>query len=187
MKAGIGILADHAAQNFTRKIVFALAQEHPIDLLASIHQAHISLKQPFTFESMKRLEAYFDSFAESVVPFRIELDKIYYTQWGEYSILGLNVKETPILRGLHDRLNQELTAVVLDPTAPHDGEDYRFHMTIEMGVPVGGDPYRAYFDRLTDKRVDLSFLAEEIALFCSTDEDNLSYFNYKVLPLAGEE
>ena len=56
MKAAIALLTDYRIQNFVRKIVFDLNRKYNIDFLASLLPAHISLKQPFYFESMEKLE-----------------------------------------------------------------------------------------------------------------------------------
>lgn len=186
MKAAIVLLADHTTQNFARKIVLALDQKYQIDFFGSLLPAHISLKQPFAFESMQKLENYFDALAASVSPFMIELDEIYYTGWNGYGILGMNVKETATLRELHNRLNCELGELFRDTSAPHDGDEYHFHMTIELGKTEQANPYQAYFDGLADKQVNLAFLATEMALFYYTGQDHLSFFNYKVLPLTGK-
>ena len=75
MKAAIALLANYQAQNFARRIVFELEQTHQIDFLASLLPAHISLKQPFSFEDMGRLEGFFDSLAARIAPFQIEFHR----------------------------------------------------------------------------------------------------------------
>jgi 2'-5' RNA ligase len=135
---------------------------------------------------MERLESYFDSLAAQIIPFQIELDGIYYTEWGGHGILGVNVKETTTLRRLHNQLNRELSQLFENTSAPHDGDEYHFHMTIELGEVGKVNPYRSYFDSLTNKEVHLAFLAKEIALFSYTGEDHRSFMNYKVLPLTGK-
>lgn len=183
MKAAIVLLADYQAQNFVRSIVFDLEQEYQIDFLASLLPAHISLKQPFSFENMDTLEVYFDSLAAQISSFQIELDEIYYTGWDEYGILGINVVETKPLRRLHNQLNRELSTLFLDTSAPHDGDRYHFHMTIELGKVEKWNPYQAYFEQLEDKKVNMAFQTEEIALFYYTGEEHRSFICYKVLPL----
>jgi 2'-5' RNA ligase len=185
MKAAIALLADFQAHNFVRRIVYELQQKSHMDFMASLLPAHISLKQPFSFESMERLESYFDSLAAQTAPFRVELDEIYYTEWDGYGILGLNVIETATLRGLHNQLNRELDQLFLDTSAPHDGEGYHFHMTIELGKIENQNLYQNYFEQLAGKKVNLKFLANEIALFYYTGGDQLSYICYKILPLTG--
>lgn len=73
MKAAIALLADCQVQNYVRRMVFELEQAIQIKLLASLLPAHISLKQPFSFENMDRLESYFDALAAQIAPFQIAL------------------------------------------------------------------------------------------------------------------
>lgn len=62
MKAAIAMLSDYPIQNVARCIVYEIHRDTGIHFLGSLLPAHISLKQPFTFESMDKLEARFDSF-----------------------------------------------------------------------------------------------------------------------------
>ncbi len=133
MKAAIALLSDFHVQNVARRMVYEIQQHGGIKFFGSLLPAHVSLKQPFTFEDMDLLEDWFESFSREAAPFRIDLERVYYAEWDSYAIVGLEVLETPILRSLHNRINQELQSVVLDPSAPHDGDDYRFHLTVELG------------------------------------------------------
>lgn len=188
MKAAIALLTDYRIQNFVRKIVFNLNRKYNIDFFASLLPAHISLKQPFYFESIEKLENYFDLLAGSIKPFKIELDKIYYTEWKEYGILGINVKETKTLRNLHNRINRELSELFENTSAPHDGDNYNFHLTIELGKIEGENVYKNYFDKLEEKKVNLCYTVKDIALFYYPDRSLriASFMNYKVLPLGIE-
>lgn len=75
MKAAIALLADYRVQNFARRVVFDLERRHGIGFLGSLLPAHVSLKQPFEFEDMGKLEAYFDALAASIQPFEIAFDR----------------------------------------------------------------------------------------------------------------
>ena len=187
MKAAIALLADYPVQNIARRMVYEIVQRSRIEFLGSLLPAHVSLKQPFTFERMDRLEEWFNSFAERVEPFRIELDRIYYDEWDDYAIVGMEVHETQTLRNLHDQINNELKDVVLDPSAPHDGDEYRFHLTIELGKVGSTNPFKQFYESLLEKRLDLSFMAENLALFFYADGPigAGSFICHKVLPLTG--
>ena len=165
IKAAIALLSNYHVQNVARKMVYDTSQRAGIEFFGSLLPAHVSLKQPFTFESMDVLEDWFSSFSERVAPFRIELERVYYNEWGDYAIIGFEVYETPTLRALHEQINRELQDVVLDPSAPHDGDEYRFHPTIELGQVGGSNPFKQVYDSLPEKNVDLSFMAESVALF----------------------
>lgn len=188
MKAAIALLADFPTQNIARRMVYEITRRAPIRFLGSLLPAHVSLKQPFTFEDMNALENWFSRFSGSIQPFRIELDRVYYAEWAEFAIVGLHVRETPELRKLHNRINQELKEVVNDPSAAHDGADYEFHLTTELGPTGSGNPYREFYEALPEKQLDLSFLAEYLALFFYQEPVEAGSFNcYKVLPLGAAQ
>jgi 2'-5' RNA ligase len=185
VKAAIALLSDYQIQNIARRMVYGINQIAQIKFLGSLLPAHVSLKQPFTFESMGKLETWFESISHSISPFPIELDHVYYKQWDDAGIVGFHVVETPTLRGLHNQINAELKDVVLDTTAPYDGEEYRFHLTVELGRVGEANPYQQFYESLSEKQVNLSFQAETIALFYYPYEpiDAGSFICYKVLPL----
>lgn len=187
MRAALALLASREIQNTVRKIVFDFDRQYNLPFMVSLLPAHVSLKQPFGFEEMTSLENYFDSLAASIPPFDILLDRFYYFSGNGYGLLGLNVIETPLLRGLHDRLNRELVQVVTDPQADFDGEGYRFHLSITGGQVEGQDAYRAYYEALPVKKVDLSFTARELALFYYADRQPGpgSFTVYKIQALDG--
>jgi 2'-5' RNA ligase len=186
MKAAIALLADYPVQNYVRRMVYDISQLGEIELLGSLLPAHVSLKQPFAFEAMDRLEGWFEGFCRRAAPLSIELDHVYYhEEGGAHAIVGLNVVETSALRALHNQINQELVHVVQELTAPHDGDEYRFHLTIELGEIGRINPYKQFYDSLPEKRVNLSFMAEYMALFYYTNSPigSGSFNCYKVLKL----
>lgn len=169
-------------------MVFAISQQAAnFEFFGSLLPAHVSLKQPFVFEKMSKLEAWFDSFAARISPLEISLDAVYYAEWEKTAIVGLHVIETPALRSLHHQINRELTAVVADPAAPHDGDEYRFHLTVELGSIEQANPFRVFYDGLADKTVDLTFHASNLALFFYADGPirSGSFILYRVRPLGG--
>lgn len=188
MKAAIALLSDFHVQNVARRMVYEINQHAGIQFFGSLLPAHVSLKQPFTFEDMDRLEEWLESFSQEVAPFWIDLERVYYDEWDKYAIIGFEVLETPILRSLHNRINEELVSLVRDPSAPHDGDDYRFHLTVELSKVGMANPFKQFYDSLPEKQVDLSFTAEHIVLFFYADGpiEAGSFICHKVLPLAGK-
>lgn len=184
MKAAIALLANRETQNYVRRIVFDLNRKYGIRFLASLLPAHVSLKQPFSFNGMAKLEKYFDKLAEYIEPFVVELDRIYHTQWSGYGILELNVRETDALRVLHNRINTDLGNMFESTSAPHDGDRYHFHLTIELCSIDAEDVCKRYYEELGNKRVNLKFTAREIALFYYDGDPGAgSFMTYKILEL----
>jgi 2'-5' RNA ligase len=187
MKAAIALLSDYAVQNVARQMLYGIQKYGDVQFLASLLPSHVSLKQPFTFENMDVLENWFDSLSKRVAPFRIDLDHIYYGSWDDVAIVGFSVQETPNLRALHNQINNELKDLVGDSSAPHDGDEYRFHLTIELGKVDNTNPFQQFYESLSEKKFALSFIAEQVALFFYADGDIEpgSFMCYKVLPLTG--
>jgi hypothetical protein len=67
MKAAIALLSDFPIQNIARKMTYAIHQRAPIQFFGSLLPAHVSLKQPFSFESIDALETWFDSFSHQIL------------------------------------------------------------------------------------------------------------------------
>jgi 2'-5' RNA ligase len=185
MKTAIVLLSDFHVQNVARRMAYDINRNAQIKFLGSLLPAHVSLKQPFTFEDMDLLEEWFESFSREVAPFPIDLERVYYDEWDRYAIIGFEVLETPILRALHNRINEQLKDLVRDASAPHDGDDYRFHLTIELGDVGKANPFKQFYNALPEKQVDLSFMAEHIALFFYADGpiEAGSFICHKILPL----
>lgn len=188
MKAAIALLSDFHVQNVARKMVYDIYQHTGIKFFGSLLPAHVSLKQPFTFEDMDLLEELFESISREITPFQIDLERVYYAEWEQHAIVGFEVLETPALRSLHNRINRELPGLVRDPSAPHDGDEYRFHLTVELGKVGETNPFKQFYDSVPEKQVDLSFMAKHIALFFYVEGpiETGSFICYKVLPLTGK-
>ena len=188
MKAAVALLSDFHVQNVARRMVYEILQHGRTKFLGSLLPAHVSLKQPFTFEDMDLLEEWFESFSREITPFRIDLERVYYGEWEQHAIVGFEVLEIPVLRSLHNQINRELPGLVRDPSAPHDGDEYRFHLTVELGKVGETNPFKQFYDSLPEKQVDLSFMAKHIALFFYAEVpiETGSFICYKVLPLTGK-
>ncbi len=185
MKAAIVLLANAVVQNTIRRMVFELNTRYQTEFFAALLPAHISLKQPFIFEDMDVLERYFDGLAGRIAPFEIALDRVYYQEWSGSAILGLDVVETPRLRELHNRVNAELSGLFADTRADHDGSGYHFHMTIELGAVDPQNGFKAYFDALPEKQVNIRYTVSELGLFYYAGDVIRpgSFIHYRTQPL----
>ncbi len=182
MKAVIVLLANERVQQLVHDIAGQLEQEHAFPLVSALLPAHLSLKQGFEYEHLARLEEYCAFLASEVRPVRISLDRFYL--WSDspvYGVLGLNAVETGTLRGLHNRLNNELGGVVRDPSAPYDGDDYHFHITIEIARDAASlKSLKKVYESLPKGGLDLGFIASELGLFVNREEDLLEVKAFKL-------
>jgi 2'-5' RNA ligase len=190
MKATFVLLVDHNVHNFIRKLAVDIHSKYQIGFLASLLPPHVSLKQPFEVSSLAKLEAYFGQLAEIIEPFEITLTRLDLSIASfdnhELGILWLDVLETQTLRDLHNRINRELAEVFEHTEAAHDGAEYHFHATIELGGQPA-DVYRQIYAEYKDTEVNLKFIASKIAMFYYDDARAKpgSFITYKVLPVGG--
>lgn len=190
MKAAVALLSSREVHNRVRKLAWEIQQEHRTGIDVCRLPPHVSLKQPFNVADLEGLGAYIAGLAGNLAPVRIELahlDLIEAEVDGLASgILWLEVVETPTLRQLHERLNQELTARFGDVSALHDGAEYHFHMTVALGgqpVEVYREIFRAYAGRLAN----LEFTARELGLFVYDERwmANAGYMTYQTEEMKG--
>ena len=103
-------------------------------------------------------------------------------------MLGIDLRETPALRELHNRLNRELPPIFGDVRADFDGDEYHFHMTVAMGG-ASAETYKAIFAACTEVVLPGAFIARELGLFTGyqTNEGGWQYMLHTVLPLGPEK
>lgn len=191
MRATFALLADSEIHNLVRKLAWDAHAHYRTGAMVARLPPHVSLKQPFHVEDLAGLEAYMDGFARSIAPLRVHLTEIQLHplvfEGTAYGLLWIDVQETPDLRRLHDRLNQELSQRFANTQADHDGAAYHFHMTVAMGgQPI--EVYRTLYSALPDHRINRQFTARELAMFVYDDYTGPpgEFMTYKILPLAGQ-
>ena len=189
MKATFALLTDIEVYNFVRKLAWDVHRKYGISLEVTRLPPHISLKQPFSLADLDLLERYMGELAQSIQPFEIRLPRLQVVktsiEGSETGILWLDVQETGQLRGLHLRLNRELSERFEDTQAAFDGQDYHFHMT----VAIGGQPWVVYqrmYEEISATEVNLSFVTRQLALFVYDDTASLAggFMTYKISPLS---
>ena len=188
MKATFALRADNQIHNLVRKLSWDIHQKYRTGIDVCRLPPHISLKQTFDISDLDALSDYMTELAQSIKPFRARLtylELIDATIDGlESGILWLNAEETDFLRGLHNRLNEELTARFGNVPAEYDGADYHFHMS----VAIGGQPiatYRMILDEFKDRLENLQYTVRELVMFVYDERSdvNAGYMTYKILPL----
>jgi len=188
MKATFAFLADNHIHNQVRKLSWDIHQKYRTGIDVCRLPPHISLKQTFDISDLDALSEYMTELAQSVDTFQARLthlELIDATIDGLASgILWLNVEETELLRGLHNRLNEELTARFGNVPAEYDGADYHFH----MAVAIGGQPIETYhkiLDEFRDRLVNLQCTVRDLVMFVYDERSdvNAGYMTYMILPL----
>ena len=188
MKAAFALLADAEIHNLVRKLSWGIHRKYRTGIDICRLPPHISLKQPFDISDLNPLEEYMTDLANSMPPFEVHLiglELIDATIDGlETAIIWLDVRETDILRHLHDRINADLTSRFGNVSAAFDGPDYHFHMT----VAIGGQPietYKKIYSEFAGHLKDLQYTVRELGMFVYDDKEeiNAGYIMYKLLPI----
>ncbi len=188
MRAAFALLANLEAYNLVRRLAWRMHTRYHTGTRHCRLPPHISLKQPFKVGDLAALEAYMDELARSIDPFEVCLTRLQVVPITsgaeEYGLLIFDVQETPTLRSLHDRLNDELTQRFGDTRAAFDGAEYRFHMT----VMIGGQPveeYRKFLSGVENPVVNLRYTVRELAMFTYDEPPGPDgdYLCYRVLPI----
>lgn len=188
MRAVFAVLANVEGYNYVRKLAWKIHQKYQTDISVSRLPPHISLKQPFEVSDFIALENYMSELAGSISPFDVNLTELQLIpidiDGNETGILWIDIQETNYLRQLHDRINLELEQRFNNTQAFVDGASYHFHMS----VAIGGQPievYRKLFDEIPDRRVNLKYTVNELAMFVYDEPIALdsNYMTYKILPI----
>ena len=189
MKATFALLADNRIHNLVRKLSWDIHRKYRTGIDVCRLPPHISLKQPFDVSDLDSLTKYMAEYSASITPFEAKLTHLELIEAAigeiESGILMLNVLETETLRGLHNRLNQELTARFGNVPAAFDGPDYHFHMTAAIGgVPV--ETYQMIEKEFSDRLVNLQYTVQELVMFVydEREEVNAGYMTYMNSPLS---
>jgi 2'-5' RNA ligase len=192
MKAGLVLLIDDTMHNMLRRVAYELHRDYRLGFHGALIPPHISLKQPFQIADLDALEAFFDEFTAGITPFEVMLDGVEVLPasgpTGDTGLVWVAVRESPVLRGLHDRLNVELAARFTNTAADFDGPSYRFHITIA----TGGQPpevYQRIASELQPPRLPHRTTIRKM-LLCYIDDDSFApgtYITYKTLTLGSVE
>lgn len=188
MKATFAFLADNQIHNLVRKLSWDIHQKYRTGIDVCRLPPHISLKQTFDISVLDSLSEYMAELAQSIEPFQAQLTNLELVEATiddlKSGTLWLDVEETDFLRGLHNRLNEELTARFGNVPAEYDGDTYHFHMS----VAIGGQPietYRMILDEFKDHLVNLQCMVRDLVMFVYDERTaiNAGYMTYMILPL----
>ncbi|HJS17567.1 MAG TPA: 2'-5' RNA ligase family protein [Anaerolineales bacterium] len=188
MKATFAFLSDSNIHNLVRKLSWDIHQKYRTGVDVCRLPPHISIKQPFEISDLLLLEKYMTEIAGGIEPFEVKLKKLELipaTIDGlDTGILWLDVEESELLRQTHNRVNQELALRIGNVSAPFDGVDYHFHMTIAIGgQPI--DVYRKIWNEFSEQLVNLIYTVREMCMFVYDDMEavNAGYMTCMIMPL----
>jgi 2'-5' RNA ligase len=168
MKATFALLANSDVHNFIRKLSWDIHQKYRTGTRHAALPPHVSLKKPFRVADLPALEKYMDELAGSLQPFEVTLTELQavptFFDGVEYGILWAAIEETETLRGLHYRLNKELSQRFRETSADFDGNEFRFHMSVMMCGHLM-EICRKYQDEIQNQKINLRYTAQELAMF----------------------
>ncbi|MBD2843581.1 2'-5' RNA ligase family protein [Paenibacillus sp. IB182496] len=181
------LLLDHDIHNRIRKMVHQLISTHQVGIETALLPQHVSLKQSFFVPQMEEVEQYFDHFAARIRSFSITfhaVDLIHQKRGDtDTQVLWLDIQEDRELRGLHNRLNQDLSRGLQIPNSGFDGDGYHFHSTLAYGSGRY-EEFQAMKNELNSSFIEMSCEIKEIAMFYSMDALLPGRFiTHKILPL----
>jgi 2'-5' RNA ligase len=183
VRATFALLTNRDIENAVNRLAWQINLRWHTGVTPRCLAPHISLKQPFEIgHDLAALERYMAAFTSDVPPVPIDLTGFYAWE----TVFGLDVKETPVLRALHYRLNRELPTLFGDVNALHDGEEYHFHLTIATGG-ASAEKYRSIYSENSVPAFTATFTAHELALFVYNERESgeSEYMTHTVLPLTG--
>jgi 2'-5' RNA ligase len=183
MKAGFALLTDRTVENVVSRLAWDIHMRWQTGVMARALPPHVSLKQPCEIgDRLAEFTAYMAAFAASIPPLPIELGQLYVWE----NVVGIEVRETPALRELHNRLNRELPPIFGDVRADFDGDAYRFHITVAAGG-ASAETYRAIHAACADVTLPASFTAHELGLGVGYERapEVWQFMLHTVLPLTG--
>lgn len=188
MKGTIVLLAENEAENYGRKLMYEAHKAGNLGFEMARLPQHVSLKQPFFIPSLQQFEKFFDCFAKTVKPIKIQFNELNVfpsnvLEGKPSGCMSISVGKSNELVSLQKELSQKLEKEFGPCPAEHD-DDYNFHMTIAIGGAEYSCYEKAYLDlcKLDFKR---EFLFEKLGLLYY-DDDNIkpgTYFCYKISEL----
>ena len=184
MKACFALLVDNKIHNYSRKLAFNFDIKYNTGFISARLPQHITLGPVFEVKNIEEVEEYFDYVAENLKPFEILVTEIDLKTFGGeegFGVIWMDIKESKELRELHNTIYKYITEHSWDTD---NNDKYHFHSTIALGEQPAR-VYKEIFKCISDKKINHNYIINEIALFCTTDNENKmgTYITYKILNL----
>ena len=190
MKATFAVLVSNDICNAVRSLVWEIHQKYGTTMKASHLPPHISVRPPVDVPDIADFETYMDELVRGLRPFPVHLTNLRVmpamVDGRDSALLWMEVKETPVLRQLHDRINEDFAARFARPRADFGGHPYQFHLTLMFG----GQPlsvYQRIYEEYAGRLSEMYCMAGELAMlvYDGQNHPNPDQMTYKVLPFGG--
>lgn len=183
MKACFALLVDNKIHNYSRKLAFDFDKKYNTGFISASLPQHITLGPVFEVKNIEEVEDYFDNVAKNLKPFEILVTDIDLKIFGDdkegFGIIWMGIKESIELRELHNTIYKYITEHLWDTD---NNDKYNFHSTIALGNQPAS-VYSDIFKSISDKKINHNCIINEIALFCTTDNESKmgTYITFKIL------
>lgn len=160
-RIGYAVLLDDASHNYARKMELDISER--FQTRGGLRQSpHITIKPPFTVETLDPFIEYFDQLARTTEPFEITLDGIDFF---EPKVIFINVEKNHYLHDLHQKIVADLqTNQGIEPNPKTEGENVRFHSTLAVADLTEENFYKAK-EHLKDEHPRFTFKASTLGFF----------------------
>lgn len=160
-RIGYAVLLDDASHNYARQAELDISQR--FQTRGGLRQSpHITVKQPFSVETLGPFAGYLDDLARETAAFPIVLSGIDFF---EPKAIFIDVEENEHLRALHTKIIDHLRAEHgIEPNAAIEEKNVRFHSTLATSDLTEENFHKAK-EYLKNEKPSFSFQASTLALF----------------------
>lgn len=187
----IAALLDDTSQNRIRAKTMRLMEHYRLPATAVLLPQHVSLKMTFQCLNPEKLVAYFDALADAASAAEIALDMIEAIPIEDHGkpsgLIWYTVVDDGRLRAVHNRLNDDLPALLGIQNSSTDGDQFRFHTTVTYGSLCFED-YQKIVAEEQRHFAPMKVMLNRLSLFYS-HEDQLkpgTFYAYRIRQLQYE-
>lgn len=160
-RIGYAVLLDDSSHNYARRMELDISKR--FQTRGGLRQSpHITIKPPFTVETLDPFIEQFDQLARDTKPFEIELSGIDFF---EPKVIFINVEKNQHLHDLHQKIITDLKVNHgIEPNPKTEGENVRFHSTLAVSDLTEENFYKAK-EYLKDEKPHFTFQATTLGFF----------------------
>jgi|YelNatPaOPRAMG01_1025707.scaffolds.fasta_scaffold09679_5 2'-5' RNA ligase len=176
IKIGIALLVPEDYALFVRKQEIYLAKKYNT-IRGLLQPPHITVKWPFSVESIKPFEEYCESLAKEIIPFKIYIEG--YGFFEKPRVIFLKVKSSDKLNKLHLKILHDLKEKFGVKKNKFEGTPHlQFHTTLAYEDIDEENFNKAKEELKNAKQPRWSFVFDSIGLFRFTGEEWVIHKKY---------